>query len=454
MKNSILIVEDDQLVRESLLEVLSLEGFDVVAAGDTGDGLNKLMQRNFDLALVDMRLPSGDGIEVLKESKQRFPDLDVVMMTGFGSIETAVEAIRMGASDYLTKPINDDEIKLILRRIFETRKLREENKNLKEELSGKKSRFHNIVGEDAKMQKIYCIAQATVNTDTTVLLKGESGTGKGLIAQAIHYCDPDRKDKPFVDISCGAIPSELLESELFGHVKGAFTSAIRDRIGRFELADGGTICLDEIDALPPYLQVKLLRVLQQKVFERVGDTKTMRVNVRIIASTNRDLAEEIKSGRFREDLYYRLNVINIEVPPLRERKGDISALVAHFLQTFSQKVKRTIRGVSRNAMAILQDYHWPGNVRELENCLERAIVLSQREILEVDDFPEHIVRKTQQLEPVFSMGASLKGGLKEPERRIILQALEQAEWNRKKAANLLKINRTTLYNKMKEHHLF
>lgn len=452
MKNSILIIDDDQLVRESLFEVLSHQGYDVAMASDGTEGLTKLGEADYDLALVDMRLPSGSGIDILKESKERCPNLDVVMMTGFGTVENAVEAMKFGAADYVTKPINDDEIRILLRRIFDLKKLKEENQSLKEELSDRKTKFHGIIGEDTKMQRIYSIIQATSNTETTVLIKGESGTGKGLIAQAMHLNDPQRKSGPYVEVSCGAIPRELLESELFGHVKGAFTSAIRDRVGRFELADGGTILMDEIDALPPYLQVKLLRVLQQKEFERVGDTKTVRVNVRIIAATNRNLESEIKRGAFREDLFYRLNVITIEVPPLRERRGDIHTLVAHFLHRFSEKVKRNVRGVSKEAIALLESYDWPGNVRELENCLERAIVLAQSEILDVGDFPEHFVRKTQQGEARRD-SASLKDGLKEPEKRLVLQALEQAGWNRKKAANLLNINRTTLYNKMKEHSL-
>ncbi len=452
MKNSILIIDDDQLVRESLFEVLSHQGYDVAMASDGTEGLAKLGEKDFDLALVDMRLPNAMGIDILKETKERFPEIDVVMMTGFGTVETAVEAMKFGASDYLTKPINDDEIRILLRRIFDLKKLKEENQVLKQELSEKKTRFHSILGEDSKMQKIYSIVQATSNTETTVLIKGESGTGKGLIAQAIHLNCPQRKEGPYVEISCGAIPRELLESELFGHVKGAFTSAIRDRMGRFELADGGTILLDEIDALPPYLQVKLLRVLQQKVFERVGDTKTVHVNVRIMAATNRDLEAEIKRGAFREDLFYRLNVITIEVPPLRERRGDIPTLVAHFLHRFNEKVKRNVRGVSKEALSLLEGYGWPGNVRELENCLERAIVLAQTDILDIDDFPEHIVRKSQQDETKRDL-TSLKEGLKEPEKRIILQALEQSGWNRKKAAGLLNINRTTLYNKMKEYSL-
>jgi transcriptional regulator with PAS, ATPase and Fis domain len=317
----------------------------------------------------------------------------------------------------------------------------------------KKTHFHNLIGDDQRMQKIYSLIQAISDTDTTVLLQGESGTGKGIIAQAIHYSDPTRQNGPYVEVSCGAIPKDLLESELFGHVRGAFTSAIRDRIGRFELADGGTVLLDEIDSLPSYLQVKLLRVLQQKVFERVGDTKTIRVNVRIIAATNRNLHEAIKGGTFREDLYYRLNVITIDVPPLRDRKGDIPALVRHFLKVFSEKTRRNVTDVSKPAMKVLMDYEWPGNVRELENFLERAVVLCQNETLDLDLFPENFMKHAEHFETRSGNGNALKDILKDPEKKIIVRALEQTGWNRKKAAAILKINRTTLYNKMKQFHL-
>lgn len=455
MKTSVLIIEDNELVRDSLAIALRLEGCEVSQAPDGPEGLELLARRSFDLALIDLRLPSANGISVLEQAKALQPGLDVIMMTSFGTVETAVEAMKLGAAHYLTKPINDDELKIILRRLEEARQLRQENKNLREELGGKqRAQFHNLIGQNSKMQKIYSIIQAISDTDTTVLLRGESGTGKGMIAQAIHYSDPARKDGPYVEVSCGAIPRELLESELFGHVRGAFTSAIRDRMGRFELANGGTILLDEIDSLPPYLQVKLLRVLQQKEFERVGDTKTVRVDVRIIASTNRDLAAEIAKGQFREDLYYRLNVITIDVPPLRDRKEDVPSLVKHFLNAFNQKARRSLKSVSSRAMQRILDYDWPGNVRELENFLERAVVLSTGEILEEDVFPEYIGKTREEPSSVAeSESTSLKEVMKEPEKQIIKKVLDQVGWNRKKAASLLDINRTTLYNKMKEYQL-
>lgn len=455
MKTSVLIIEDNELVRDSLAIALRLEGCEVTQAPDGPEGLELLARRAFDLALIDLRLPSANGISVLEQAKALQPGLDVIMMTSFGTVETAVEAMKLGAAHYLTKPINDDELKIILRRLEEARQLREENKNLRNELGGKqRTQFHNLIGQNSRMQKIYSIIQAISDTDTTVLLRGESGTGKGMIAQAIHYSDPGRKDGPYIEVSCGAIPRELLESELFGHIRGAFTSAIRDRMGRFELANGGTILLDEIDSLPPYLQVKLLRVLQQKEFERVGDTKTMRVDVRIIASTNRDLSAEIARGQFREDLYYRLNVITIDVPPLRDRKEDIPSLVKHFLNAFNQKARRSLNSVSSRAMQRILDYDWPGNVRELENFLERAVVLSTGEILDEDVFPEYIGKTREEpLSAAESEATSLKEVMKEPEKQIIKKVLDQVGWNRKKAASLLDINRTTLYNKMKEYQL-
>ncbi len=453
MTNSILIIEDDNLIRESMSEVLSMDSYDVETATCAQEGFEKLQKKTYDMALVDMRLPDSGGIDILKKVKDKYPVLEVVMMTGFGTVETAVEAMKMGARDYLTKPINDDELRILIRRIFDTRKLREENESLKQILAEKRSHFHNLIGEDSKMQKIYSLIQAISDTDTTVLLKGESGTGKGMVAQAIHYSDPTRKKGPYVEVSCGAIPRELLESELFGHIKGAFTSAIRDRVGRFELADGGTILLDEIDALPPYLQVKLLRVLQQKEFERVGDTKTMHVNVRIIAATNRNLEEAISRGTFREDLFYRLNVITIDVPPLRDRKSDIPALIQHFLKVFNDKTKRNIKSISKPAMKMMLDHQWPGNVRELENFLERAVVLTHGEILEVAVFPDNFAKTMESANIGYSSTSALKEVLRDPEKKIIVHALEQAGWNRKKAAAILKINRTTLYNKMKQYHL-
>jgi DNA-binding NtrC family response regulator len=399
-------------------------------------------------------MPKLDGMALLKKIKESFSDVEVVIMTSYGSVENAVAAMKYGACDYITKPIIDDEIKICIRKILKSLQLEEENKQLRQELQSQKGKYKNIIGEDAQMQKIFSVIQMISNTSATVLIQGESGTGKGVIAQTIHGTDENRKDKPFIEVSCGALPETLLESELFGHVKGAITSAIKDRIGRFELAHGGTIFLDEIDTISPMLQVKLLRVLQEKEFESVGDEKTKKVDIRIIAATNQNLTECIKKGTFREDLYYRLNVINIQIPPLRDRKCDIPYLVEHFMTIFSNRFNKTIRGCDRAVHDKFFLYSWPGNIRELENVIERAVVLAQSDKITLHDIPENISRFNEMDESVADNGfVTLKEALREPERKIIYQALEYTNWNRKKTATLLDINRTTLYNKMKEYDL-
>ena len=455
MKKRLLIIEDDALVADSLCQMLSKDpDCQIESLSDGESAVKRLKDSEFDIVLVDLRLPGISGMEFIKQSKPLYPSIDFVMMTSFATVETAVAAMKLGATDYLTKPIYDDELQLLLDKIFSHRSLLKENEDLKKELSGDVDHFHDIVGSDKKMQKIYSVIRAISNTDTTILLKGESGTGKGMIAQAIHDSDPARKNGPHIEVSCGAIPRELLESEFFGHVKGAFTGAIRDdRVGRFEMANGGTILLDEIDSLPTYLQVKLLRVLQQKTFEMVGDTKTKCTDVRIIAATNQSLEELIKKGNFREDLFYRLNVISIEIPPLRERRGDIPVLIRHFLKRFNEKSKRNIKGVTKEAMCALCEYPWPGNVREVENTLERIVVLSEGDLITYECLPGNITQRSKGLHATLLPGGNLKSSLKEPEKKVILQALEQSGGNRKKAASILNINRTTLYNKMKEFDL-
>ncbi len=448
----ILVVDDEPLIRKSLYEILRIEGYIANMAENFEEAIEKLKAKPFDIVIADMKMPGADGIELLKFTKTNFPHITVVIITAFGNIETAVEAMRLGAFDYVTKPINDNEIKIIIQRIREHNRLLEENINLRKRLSAtSRDRFCNIVGQDEKMQKIYTMIEAIANTKATVLLRGESGTGKRLVALAIHSNDQLRKDRPFVEISCGALPETLLESELFGHVRGAFTGAIKDKLGRFELADTGTILLDEIDAFSPALQVKLLRVLQEGEFERVGDTKTIKVNVRIIAATNQNLEELIKNGRFREDLYYRLNVISIDVPPLRERRSDIKLLAEHFLQKHAPSNRqRKIKGLNKEVLEILKGYHWPGNVRELENVIERAIIMAKGDEITKENLPEalckdHMLNKLS----TTNNDKTLKEVLAEPEREIILRILQEVKWNRKKAASKLGINRTTLYNKMK-----
>ncbi len=455
MKNRhILIADDEPLTRKSLYEILKFEGYKVSLASDGEEALNLIKNDPPDIVITDLKMPKIDGLTLLKEIKGINPNITVVFMTAYGSIENAVGAMKEGAFDYITKPIIDKEIKIIIQRIFEQKLILEENKILKEKLADTtRDRFHKIIGQNSKMQKIYTLIETVASTNATILIQGDSGTGKRLIAHAVHHNDILRRDKPFIEVSCGALPETLLESELFGHVKGSFTSAVKDREGRFEAADKGTIFLDEIDAFSPKLQVKLLRALQEGEFERVGDTKTIKIDVRIIAATNQDLKKLIKNGEFREDLYYRLNVIPIYLPPLRERKDDIPFLIEHFLDKCLKKIKRKkIKGVSKEVMKIFIAYDWPGNVRELENFIERAVILTKDEWIQRADLPEFLQEtKLNEFQNNENQHLPLKEALKYSEKEIIERVLKDCNGNRKKAAEFLGINRTTLYNKMKEY---
>ncbi|MBU0758949.1 MAG: sigma-54 dependent transcriptional regulator [Candidatus Omnitrophica bacterium] len=450
----ILIVDDESLVRKSLYEVLRSEGYIASMASDGYEAMQKIEEKGFDIVITDMKMAKMDGIDLLRKIKARHADTEVIMITGYGNVETAVEAMKIGAFDYVTKPINDSEIKIIINKIIERNKLIRENISLRRKLDkNSRDRFYGLIGADTKMQKIYSMVEAIADSRATVLLTGDSGTGKRLIAQAIHAHDCLRKDKPFVEVSCGALPETLLESELFGHVKGSFTGAIKDRKGRFELADTGTIFLDEIDTFSPSLQVKLLRILQEGEFERVGDTKTNKVDVRIIAATNQPLEKIIKEGKFREDLYYRLNVISIEMPKLRDRRGDIKLLAEHFIQKHNKHANgRKITSITKQAMNILEKNEWPGNVRELENVIERAMVLSSSKEIDRDVLPEALCKSSAQAADA-GKNNSLKEILEEPEKEILLRTLRDVKGNKKKAASKLGINRTTLYNKIKKYNL-
>lgn len=418
------------------------------------EALNLLKDFTADIILSDIKMPDLDGLQLLKEVKARKCLAPMILMTGYGNIQNAVEAIRLGAYDYITKPIIDDEIKLLLTRLVKEKGILEENTKLKQELSvSRRERFHDIVGADEKMRKIYALIEAISNTRATILIHGESGTGKRLIAHAIHKCNEIERGKPFVEVSCGALSETLLESELFGHVRGAFTGAIKDKMGRFELADGGTIFLDEIDAFSLALQVKLLRVLQDGEFERVGDNKTVKVDARVITATNQKLEDLITHGKFRKDLYYRLNIIAIEIPPLRERLSDIPLLVDHLIKKHSKQVSKNILGISPEARSILMSYNWPGNIRELENIIERAVILSKNTTITPDDFPDFLNKEANEPLNVSDSnnggnGRPLKEALQEPERDLLVKALESAKWNRNETAKNLGINRTTLYKKM------
>lgn len=451
----ILLIDDSTEILENLSAYLTSEGYEITTASDGTTGISRMEKHFYDFILTDMKMPGADGMEVLKYAKEHSPESICIILTGYGTIKNAVEAIKNGAFDYLTKPVKLDEINITLKRALEYRNLKRENANLRNQLR-RKYQFKNIIGESPAMQEVFETVEKVADTDSTVLILGESGTGKELIARALHY-HSYRKDGPFVPVNCAAIPSELLESELFGHEKGAFTSAIRTRIGRFELANGGTLFLDEIGDMNPNLQSKLLRVLQERQFERIGGVKPIKVDIRIISATHQDLKKAVLKKRFREDLYYRLNVIPIRIPPLRERRSDLPLLVHHFIQHFSKSKRKRVTAITDEAMERLMEYDWPGNVRELENMIERMVILANSEIIDVSDLPERVlpVSSGEIMKPlnIPEEGFSLETALNEFERQLILQALNKSGWVKNKAAQLLQVNRTTLIEKIKRQNL-
>lgn len=452
----ILIIDDERLIRESLFEILRIEGYHVYMASSAEEALELLRDQKVDVILTDLRLPNMSGMEFLEEVKAFSPDTEVILITGYGSIENAVEAMKKGAYHYVTKPINDEEVKSFIGKIIAHKGIVEENRRLRALLEESAPRScGQMIGASPKIQKVYHIIASVANSNATILIDGESGTGKGLAARALHAMDNHRKDKPFVEISCGALSETLLESELFGHIKGSFTGAIRDKEGRFEYARGGTIFLDEIDAFSPMLQVKLLRVLQDGVFERVGDNVTRKTDARIIVATNRHLTDLVESGDFREDLYYRINVISIAMPPLRERKEDIPMLMEHFLSIYTKKNGKKIAAIADDAKQMFLDYHWPGNIRELENAIEGAVIMAKTDVIQKWDVLNLTKFSTNgsSVSSTDARGKSLREGMERPEKDIIIQALEENQWNRNKAAAALGVNRTTLYNKMKKYNI-
>ena len=468
-KPRLLILDEDRIILQSLSQFLRREGYDVKATDRAEDATAQLESSNFEVLLADINLPGLNSAEFLRDVRRRFPHVVVVVITGYGSIEGAVEATKIGAFEYLTKPIIDDEIRVVVEKAVRQQSLLFENQTLRQQLD---LRFglENIVGHDYRMLKIFDLVEAVADSRTTVLMTGESGTGKSLLARAIHYRSP-RRDKPFIEVSCGALPETLLESELFGHVKGSFTGAIADKQGRFMAADGGTIFLDEINSASPAMQVKLLRVLQERCFEPVGSTETKAVDARVILATNVDLAQLVAEQKFRQDLYYRINVVTIRMPSLKERIGDIPLLANHFLKEFRKETGREILGFTEAAIAGLQRYNWPGNVRELENAVERAVVLCRRPQIDAEDLPETVqyysgqqaAGSGQQTGPNGNGHAQaaenvntpmpLIQALEAPERRIIEAALKRNNWNRQSTAAELDINRTTLYKKMRKYQL-
>jgi DNA-binding NtrC family response regulator len=451
-KARILVVDDDEIILTSLSEFLRLEGFGSDTARSFQEASSKLGAGEFQVIIADVSMPDTDGFELLKMVRNRYPDTTVIMMTGYGTIESAVEAIKRGAFDYLTKPIIDDEIKLVIERALHQQSLTAENRSLKNQLAERYS-LENVLGHDYKMLKVFDLIETVADTPTTVLVTGESGTGKSMIARAIHQRSL-RRDKPFVEVACGALPETLLESELFGHVRGSFTGAVVDKAGKFKQADGGTIFLDEIATATPALQVKLLRVLQDFEFEPVGGTKSQRVDVRCILATNQDLTDLVRQGKFRQDLYYRVNVVTINLPPLRDRLGDIPILAEHFLKRHVQRTNRKVLGFNEDALRALQLYNWPGNVRQLENMVERAVILTKSPYIGATDLPDELHAHAAEAAASGAVAGSvrpLKQALQMPEKDLILQALKTNHGSRTATAEALGINRTTLYKKMKRY---
>jgi len=443
---SLLLVDDDKAVLESMQDWLQDQGYEVSVASTFEAGLQSVKQRNFELVLSDIRLQDGDGFELLAECRKNRPGMPVILLTGYGTVDTAVEALREGAFDLLTKPLIDEELLMSINRALSQKKVIEENQQLKAQLDLRYG-LENVVGRDHRMQRIFDVIDSVANTRATVLVTGESGSGKSLIARALHRRS-DRRDKPFIEVACGALPENLLESELFGHKAGAFTGAVSDKPGKFLQADEGTIFLDEIGTASQAMQVKLLRVLQELQFEAVGGTRTHTVDCRVVLATNEDLNKAVAEGRFRQDLYYRVNVINLEMPSLRERFPDIPLLSAHFLQQICHDTGKQVSGFTDEAMAALQSYSWPGNVRELQNVIERAVLLGKGDYISPADLPPNLTAgNTPAATPTGIR--TLKEALEGPERQIILDVLRSNDWNRNATADSLGINRTTLYKKMK-----
>jgi len=447
----ILLIDDEPDSCKALSLLLQRSGYRIESCQSGEQALGLLKTQSFDLVISDLLLPGVNGIDILKHIKEHTPETCVILITGNASAETAVEAMKEGALDYITKPFNFERLKIQVAKALEKNRLVLENQYLKEQLHGR-YRFTSIIGTSQAMQQVFTRMEKVVATDSTILILGASGTGKELVAKAIHYNSP-RKDKPFIAINCGAIPEDLLESELFGHVKGAFTSAVADKSGKFELANGGTIFLDEIGDMPLHLQMKLLRVLQEHEIERVGSSKKIFLDVRLISATNVDLQHKVKTGQFREDLYYRLNVIPIHLPPLKERRGDIPQLARHFLEKICKEMNRPMMTIGDDAMLAMEAYDWPGNVREMENIIERTVALTDGQIISGHDLPPDIGRQfppqtgvPRQLSPE---GIDLNQVIGEIEKELITQALELGKGVKARAAELLNINRTTLVEKIK-----
>lgn len=447
MKFNILIIDDEKNIREGLGAALEMDGYTVFLAADGKQGLEILERGDIDLVITDLKMPEVSGEEILAKVTGETPGIPVIVLTGHGTIDSAVDAMRKGAYDFLTKPVNLDRLSLLVKRALERREISLQNSVYRKEIEGKTT-FENMIGKSHEIQKVFDLVKKVAPSKASVLITGESGVGKEMIANALHNLSP-RKDKPFIKVHCAALSDSLLESELFGHEKGAFTGAIAMKRGRFELAHEGTIFLDEIGEISQNVQVKLLRVIQERKFERVGGEETLDVDVRIIAATNRNLEEEIKKGNFREDLYYRLNVVNINVPPLRERKDDIPIMVNNFIRKFSKENNKNITTVDTKAKNALYSYDWPGNIRELRNCIEGAVVIAEGSTLRLEDLPP-AVRKSQE-----NSSISIPAGtdMDTAEKIIIRETLLFCHGNKSKTAQVLGIGRKTLHRKLMEMNL-
>lgn len=448
MKAKILVVDDETTHQQMIKAVLSAESYDISTASDGLEAISAVEGKFYDLILMDVRMGQMDGITALKRIKEISPGIPIVIMTAYASVNTAVEALKSGANDYLLKPLDIEELKILVKKSLQHHRIEQENQFLKERL-GERFDFNNIIGNSQAMRKLFDTMALVAPTEATVLITGESGTGKELIANAIHL-NSSRKDHPLVKVNCAALPETLLESELFGHEKGAFTGAINRKQGRFQMAHKASIFLDEIGEMTLSTQVKILRVLQEREFETVGGNETLKVDIRVIAATNKKLEEEIAHGRFREDLYYRLNVVKLNVPPLRERQDDIPVLADYFLKIYAEKNHRLIKGYSPRAMDLLMRHNWPGNVRELENVIERAVILLREDLVTPKEFPAAI----QEIGPAaYETIIDMTPGksLKDMERQMILRTLEETAGNRTHAAGILGISRRTLQLKLKEY---
>jgi DNA-binding NtrC family response regulator len=446
MTDRILVVDDEQIIRESISYILRKEGYTVVEADNGKTAHEKLQAEPFDLLITDLEMPEMKGIDLLEKVTQMNPQTSVIIITAYGSLETAIAALRAGASDYILKPVEFDELLVKIRRLLEHKKLALENQFLRRELQ-REFDLTTLIGKSPPMQRVFDMIQKVSGTDSTVLVTGKSGTGKELVAKAIHF-NSKRRDQPFITVNCGAIPETLIESELFGHKRGAFTGAVADKIGYFKAADGGTLFLDEISEMPMQLQVKLLRAIEAKEITPVGMSSSIAIDVRFIAATNRDLQKEVAAGRFREDLFYRLNVVDIKLPSLVERKEDIPILVEHFVTKFRQEMRKDIQGVDSTARQLLMQHEWKGEIRELENIIERAVIFCNGKYITANDLPEFF--RTGASMDVTEGYASLEAAMNNLERQYILTELRKHNFNKETTAQALKISLPTLYRRIKD----